>query len=982
MTLPTVVGRAGELGTVTALVRGALDGRFGALVVEGDPGAGKTTLLRAGLEAAGDRALVLEGACLPMTSVTVPLIGLRSAVRALPEHERPAVLARGGEGAARSGAPPAALPVALDDWLSRLTHSRPVVLVVDDLQWADAQTLDTLTYVLAGPPRRPLAVLVAVRSAGAGPAHPVQGWLADVRRLPNVAQCPLAPLSRDGVEELVALVLGGPAHSSLVDDVARRSGGNPYFARLLLTGVDPSEWSLPRHLPVELRDAAARPFATLSESTRRLLVALAVGGRPASDDDLARVAAVSGLVDATAALEEAVAAGVLDVDPDGTSWFHHPVQAEVVEQDLLPHARRALNARFADAYAEGAAEEPDAALAETVSDHLVAAGRPGEAYRWAVSAADRLASTGDRPGRLRMLRRAVALHRSAPGAGEQLVDLLEEVRVLAREVADWVAQLEAVDGLRREVDHREEPLRLAVLEAWAQRLSFRVNVDAPPGGLARALDLSASHPVSWQRAVVLCEQARTLLWAGDLEPARAAVAGALAAARDAGDRTGPVGGPGSERDEADRARALAEADAAMLAVFAGDAAAALEHARSATEAATGPRDGESLFLATTWAANAVPHPASTRVARLTEGRRRMERLGVPQPFLARLAGSEALAWLDAGDAAASGARLRVALGAGASPRGNGLARLAAALLATRLGRQEQAEAHLARAREVLAGEWSHSAFPSEAVAATVHLGRAGGAAEALEVACEGLGRPGAAPSRCEWLAPLAARALADLAGADRDVGVDPSAHLDRLHELRAATPHVVRDVGPVDDAYRRVLAALDALYDAESARALASADAAPAWVAAVEGLHTAALPWEESYASLRAAEALLAHGGAPERREAAAVLRRGHALAVRLGDEPVRAAVEALARSARLRLGPVRTEPATAFDGLLSRREREVLSYVVAGRTYAETAEALHLSRKTVSSHISNILRKTGTSNRVELASWARRRAGTRAWAP
>ena len=274
---------------------------------------------------------------------------------------------------------------------------------------------------------------------------------------------------------------------------------------------------------------------------------------------------------------------------------------------------------------------------------------------------------------------------------------------------------------------------------------------------------------------------------------------------------------------------------------------------------------------------------------------------------------------------------------------------------------------------MLAGEWAHSAFPSEMVAATVDLGRAGGAAAALVAACEGLGRPGTPPSRCEWLAPLAARALADLAGADRDVGADPSAHLSRLADLRASVPRVVRDVGPVDDAYQRVLSALDALYDAESARAVAGADAGRAWVAAVESLHAAALPWEEAYACWRAAEALLGHGGASERREAAAALRHGHALAMRLGAEPVRAADEALARAARLRLAPVRMEPATPFDGLLSPREREVLAHVVAGRTYAETAGALHLSQKTVSSHISNILRKTGTANRVELATWAAR---------
>jgi len=84
-------------------------------------------------------------------------------------------------------------------------------------------------------------------------------------------------------------------------------------------------------------------------------------------------------------------------------------------------------------------------------------------------------------------------------------------------------------------------------------------------------------------------------------------------------------------------------------------------------------------------------------------------------------------------------------------------------------------------------------------------------------------------------------------------------------------------------------------------------------------------------------------------------------------------AIEALARSARIRLEPVEATADASGNGILTRREREVLAGVVAGRTYAEIADDLFVSEKTVSSHISNILRKTGTANRVELASWAAR---------
>ncbi len=88
--VPTaVVGRTDELGRLSDLVRGAQDGRFGAVVVRGEAGIGKTTLVRAACERAGGDVLVLWGSCLPLTSVAVPLIGLRSAVRVLAPGDRP-----------------------------------------------------------------------------------------------------------------------------------------------------------------------------------------------------------------------------------------------------------------------------------------------------------------------------------------------------------------------------------------------------------------------------------------------------------------------------------------------------------------------------------------------------------------------------------------------------------------------------------------------------------------------------------------------------------------------------------------------------------------------------------------------------------------------------------------------------------------------------------------------------------------------------
>jgi DNA-binding NarL/FixJ family response regulator len=93
-------------------------------------------------------------------------------------------------------------------------------------------------------------------------------------------------------------------------------------------------------------------------------------------------------------------------------------------------------------------------------------------------------------------------------------------------------------------------------------------------------------------------------------------------------------------------------------------------------------------------------------------------------------------------------------------------------------------------------------------------------------------------------------------------------------------------------------------------------------------------------------------------------------LAAALEAEPVLREVTALAAIARIPLDHVRAAPGDATGALpgLTKREREIVTHIVAGRTYGEIARSLFLSEKTISSHVSNILRKTGCANRVELA--------------
>jgi DNA-binding CsgD family transcriptional regulator len=168
--------------------------------------------------------------------------------------------------------------------------------------------------------------------------------------------------------------------------------------------------------------------------------------------------------------------------------------------------------------------------------------------------------------------------------------------------------------------------------------------------------------------------------------------------------------------------------------------------------------------------------------------------------------------------------------------------------------------------------------------------------------------------------------------------------------------------------------------EAEWSRAAGPSDP-DRWAQSARAWEALGYPWQAGYARWRQAEALLATG-AP-RSEAAAALARARALADRLGARLLAAEIEALGRRARLEPtlppdgaatdGPA-LEPATVTDERgLTPREREVLALVADGRTNRQIAEALFISAKTASVHVSNILAKLGVANRGEAAAVAHR---------
>lgn len=944
---PQLVGRERELDIVRGLLDRAWVEEAQTLVVSGDAGVGKTALVANACAARDGDGLILAGACLPLASMSIPFLPIRSALRANPRVAAPSVLPADGEERGYA--------LRFDAWLDEQADRAPVVLVVDDVQWADRSTLDTLMYAIAGPASRRLAIVVTLRAGEVGLGHPLQRWLADVRRLPRTSELGLTPLDRAATGAQMETLLSGSPHQSLIDDVYARSRGNPYFTRLLVAGLAPDARTVPTSFPADLSSAVLQSWFRLAERTRRLASVLAVGGRAMRADDLARVAgSAEALPDVRASLLEAVDSGTLDLLADGSFWFHHPLNAEVLEAMLGEDERRRWHRRFADdliATSAGGVRALGSAVA--LADHRYRAGQQQEAFDAALAAADAAGAAAGHAEQLRLLRRAARLRADLPDVVEPVESILRRIRAIAGQVGAIPEELDAVGSLIALTDPASHPLPSAELRVRRMHLRFLMGkafIDL--ADMQEAERLAAADTSDAVYALVLAELAHAELWAG-VEGAAEHAERAVEIARATGDL-----------------RALSHALAAVVmeAVFRDASSTVREVAQEAVEAGLAARDWMAYVHALLWEFNATVDWGTERcAAAMRERRLELEASDGPHAYVAWLSAIEASNWVISGAWREAQAALRVALGSDPGPFGDVHARLAAAILATRQGRQSEAESHLLRVDELMTDGSAFHALEYDAVCAEVRLG-AGAAREAFDAAMTGATAPGSLPTMCEWLVPLAARALADLARRARDRGSSADDVMCELDELERRFPHVLKDVGEVTPVYRGQLDALESLYVSERMRARADPAEAVAWLDAVERLKACGFAWEEAYARARAAEALLARAG--DRPAGGEMLRTGLALARRLEARPVEEDLLDLARGARVPVGeppPPAADPNAAVLGLTV-REREVLAHVAAGRTYGEIARALMISEKTVSTHISHLLAKTGSANRVELA--------------
>ena len=465
--------------------------------------------------------------------------------------------------------------------------------------------------------------------------------------------------------------------------------------------------------------------------------------------------------------------------------------------------------------------------------------------------------------------------------------------------------------------------------------------------------------------------------------ARCSCAGNICGSRPAVASSGDPGGGDAAAAALERAQAIGHPRALAYACAAGAMALAFarrpagrssqppESRRRSRRPAGGPSStppcGRSNGTAA-WGTAEWAHVARRR-------RRQLEALGAPHPYLAWLSSDEGAGPCSA-PATGAGVPSACASPSGSDPgaAGDVTARLTAARLAVLQGRQREAEDHLARADELFAETTRFLAFEFDAVRAEVRLG-AGDAEGAHEAAMAGALSPGVPPTLCEWLCPLAARALADLAETIPRGGPPGRAGPGATRRPRRPVPprhrgQHVRLAGVRGAAGRAGRAATPRRSPAPVApRTRPPAGRAPRTSSTASG--PGMPPTPRTAPGRRCSSAGVVHATRPRTLLSGAPRSWPRSC----GPSPScgrSSSWRSRRASPSTRCGRRRPGLATRGCPGCTAREREVLQHVVAGRTYGEIARALFVSEKTVSSHVSNLLRKTGASNRVELARLAR----------
>jgi DNA-binding CsgD family transcriptional regulator/tetratricopeptide (TPR) repeat protein len=998
---PVLIGRGPETAMLLEALTRAEAGSPVMVLIGGEAGIGKSRLVaELAAHARGRGDLVLEGGCaslgsgegLPFGPIAEALRGLlRSSDRALLDEVIdpttrelgrliPDFLGNDGDGF---------LQVAPADWaqtrlfdafltlLERLGERCSVVLVTEDIHWADRSTRDLLDFIARRLRNERVLLIATYRSDELHRRHPLRPWLAEMSRLARVEQMELARFEKDEVAELLAAIEGRRPSVSLVEAIAHRSEGNPFFTEELLAAGSAD----PNVLPARLRDVLLGRIVSLSPPAAQLVAAASVAGGTV-DHDLLRV--VLGMSDQglAGAIDEAISSTVLvpvESDVAGGSYaFRHALLGEAVYDEILASERRRLHAAFSSALA--AQRTPDGAAGAShlaaLAHHASAANDLPLALRASIAAARASTATSGFFEAARAYERAIALWDSVPEsdrpAEEDHVELLFETSGAFHTAGEAERARDAAALASAGVDPADEPLRSARLEerlAWA--IYHTGDVAEAIRVLTEVIARLEGLPPSPECAGCLGALATLTLYIGRYREAAAIAERAIGMSQ-------AVEARGHEIE------AMGAMGAALAIV--GECDRGLGVLRDAL--AKAHELGDPILISMTYLALAstlFDCDALEDAVRVgLEGSAWARGLRVQGFDTMAVEGLLPLGRLQ--EAAAILASMPNEFDGGVGWSWNGVF---AGVIAVRSGRLAEAQ-RLHEIRRVSTATLTDAAFAGNLGAGLIELALAEGRLDhAREIVDESLGWLADADdvrfrSRLLMLGVSVEAEIATKARARRDVDAEAAARalglarLGRLRELVAANDD---GASPVFGEAR----VNKALAEAEATRLVDHPEPA-AWVTAASRLRVPRRPYELAWCRYRQAEAMLATR-AP-RAEVSEVLGEASQLANEIGAGLLADGIRDLARIARLEL-PSPSEPASLdVDGAsgdeavaedvadpygLTAREREVLALLVEGHTNRRIAETLFISESTASVHVSNIIGKLGVSNRVEAAAAALR---------
>jgi DNA-binding CsgD family transcriptional regulator/tetratricopeptide (TPR) repeat protein len=969
ITTRALTGRAEELHRLDATLDRAEQGRPQVVLLAGDAGVGKTRLLLAFAERARLRGMrVLMGACVELGDIGLAYLPVVDALRQLADDPEEARLLVGaastapGLGRLLPGIAPAGPTGADLDQLQVLDAVRavlvglaepsPVVLVLEDLHWADRATRDLVAFLARTLRSGRVTLVVSYRADELHRRHPLRPLLAELVRLPGVERLQLAPFTRAELAEHLEAIAGAPLPAEQVEGIYTRSEGNPFYAeQLLAAGAGDAQ----TELPATLAEVLLARVQGLSEPAQQMLRVAAVAGRRVSHRLLAGVAGRPE-ADLEQGLHETVGAGVLATDvASGSYAFRHALLQEAVYGDLLPGEQVRLHA----AYARLLAVEPDGAAAE-LAHHCLASHDLVGALAASVRAAEEAEAVLAPAEALRHLSSALGLWERVPepaaAAGIDLVELTLRAAAAASAAGEHQRAASLARDAARTAGATEDPARAArAYERLGTYLFYAGRVEESLDARARAVELVPAQPPTPLRARVTAAIAQSLVNARRPAEARRWCDEALAAAR----------GAGSADEEADVLLSLG-----MIEQYDDPAGACTRFvAARAQAAAAGNPEIELRALYCLAEVSSQLGDLASACAAFDEGAELVERTGLGWSgmtiFLRRgqlKARYRTGDWDECEGLIAAVPEFTTLAVAEVVAQGLGVlvarARPAASMWLRQLAGLAGADAALDR--DVAVWEAGLAAWQGDLEGARSAIRRGLAAADAVEIFDQAL--EGA------WVAMNGLSVEADRAEQARAAG-DTATLADAIEVGRALLERVRADA---EQAHGTHLAhdvhVRGRLAEAEAEWTRLQGHSDPArWQAAVE-----AFSYGNVYAVARCrwrlAEALL---GAGDREQATAAARAAHETATALGAAPLRAALQALARRGRLDLGAGLRAPRPLAG--LTPRELEVLRLLAEGRSNRQIAERLFISGKTASVHVTNLLAKLGVHSRLEAAAMARR---------